>query len=136
MYPNAYICVALLMPSFKKKNHTTPVIGNHHNDVSKDWYVFFRFKHEGKVFKFKRREGINRIKKLRERLVAIRELRSELEFDLEHGWNPILDKKREYEYNSYLYGRGSKSQINSRILKLKKVTKQELFNKYYYKGRT
>ena len=50
------------MSAFGKRHYTIPVIGKHDSDISKDWYVFFCFKHEGKVYKFKRREGINRIK--------------------------------------------------------------------------
>jgi hypothetical protein len=83
---------------FKKRNYTDPVICKHDNDVTKDWYVFFQFKHDGKVHKVKRREGINRLKELQERIEATHELLSEIKSDLKHGWNPFKDPKREYNY--------------------------------------
>jgi len=86
------------MPSFGKKNYTNPVASKHDNNVLKDWYVFFRFKHEDKIYKIKRREGINRIKAFEEREVALLKLKKEIEFDLAHGWNPILDRKRGKDY--------------------------------------
>lgn len=120
------------MSPFKKKRYTEPIISNHDNNIEKDWYVSFRFKNDGKVHKFKRREGVNRLKNLQERLNAIAELRVEIAFDLKHGWNPILDPKRENDYNPYLYGtKGQRVQSTS---VRKKPTKEELFNKYYLKG--
>ncbi len=90
------------MASFKERHYTEPVISNHNNELSKDWYEFFRFKHEGKIYRFKRREGINIIKTLRRRLRGSGELLTEIEFDLKHSCNPILDPKRERCYNQYL----------------------------------
>lgn len=90
------------MASFKKKCYTNPVICQHNHDLSKDWYVFFRFKNEGKIHSFKRREGINRIEELSVRLMAIEELRDEIEFDLINGWNPVKDPKRELEYIPFI----------------------------------
>ncbi len=90
------------MPSFNKKIYTEPVICKHGKDVSKDWYVFFSFKSSDKEHKFKRREGINRIKSLSGRLKAIRELREDISYDLKHGWNPLLDPKRQNYYNLHL----------------------------------
>lgn len=87
------------MSSFGKKCYTKPVICQHYNDLSKDWYVFFRFINEGKVHCYKRREGINRIEELNARLFAIEELREEIEFDLTNGWNPIKDSKRALVYS-------------------------------------
>jgi hypothetical protein len=103
------------MPSFKKKNYTEPIIGAHNNDISRDWYVFFRFKHNLNIIKVKRREGINRIKDLSQRLIAIEELLYEIQFDLRHGWNPILNPKRENDYNPYLQGKTSKRTVSSNI---------------------
>jgi hypothetical protein len=123
----------LNMASFKKKKYTDPVISSHDNDLSKDWYIFFRFKYEGKVFKFKRREGINRIKDLNQRLEAVEELLSEVQYDLINGWNPILDPKREVDYNPYLRKRqsirASKSVKNAPVRK----TKQDVYNYYFNK---
>jgi len=86
------------MASFKKKTYTDPVISRHDNDLAKDWYVFFRYKYAGNVYKFKRREGINKIKDLQERLSAVEDLKYELKFDLKNGWNPLDDPKRELDY--------------------------------------
>ncbi len=112
------------MSSFKKKNYTRPVIYKHNNDVSKDWYVFFCFKDEGKIRKYKRREGVNRIKELNERLNAINELVEEIEFDLQHGWNPILDPKRELNYNPVF---NKTITTSKQKVKTKKPTKNELY---------
>ena len=90
------------MTSFKKKYYTDPIISKHDNDLTKDWYVFFRFKYEGKIYKYKRREGINRIKTLKKRSEAIKQLFDEIKVDLMNGWNPILDPKREKNYNNIL----------------------------------
>jgi len=90
------------MSGFGKKCYTKPVICGHYNDLLKDWYVFFRFKNEGKVHSYKRREGVNRIEELNARLSAIEELRDDIEFDLKCGWNPIKDPKRALEYSSLL----------------------------------
>jgi hypothetical protein len=87
------------MSRFKKRSYAHPIISDHANDLSKDWYVFFQYKHQGKVYRFKRREGINRIKNIDDRINAINKLRNEIEYDLSHGWNPIVDKKRELDYN-------------------------------------
>lgn len=114
------------MPSFKKKCHTEPVICRHANDLSKDWYVFFRFKNEGKIHSYKRREGINRIEELNERLSAIEELRDEIEFDLKNGWNPISDPKREIEYSPFL-NRLSTTNKDNKKNSTKKQSADELY---------
>ena len=92
------------MASFKKKYYTTPVICRHNKELLKDWYVFFQFKYEGKIYKYKRRDGVNRIKDLKKKLLAINKLliEIEIEFDLKDGWNPLLDPKRDKTYNKYL----------------------------------
>lgn len=126
MYPNAYICIEgeKEMSGFGKKCYTKPVLCQHDNDLSKDWYVFFRFKNEGKVHSYKRREGINRIEDLNDRLSAIEELRDDIEFDLICGWNPIKDPKRALEYGpvSPEYNRGDR-----RKEKVKKLTKEDYY---------
>lgn len=115
-----------IMASFKKKKYTDPVICKHSNDVSNDWYIFFRFKHEGKVYKYKKREGVNRIKELNERVVAIDKLLEEIAYDLRHGWNPLLDPKRENEYSPYAYSKNH--------LRPKRITMQERMQKYNIRG--
>ena len=125
MYPNGYIRKQIgNMPAFGKKRYTTPVVGRNNNDVSKDWYVFFRYKHEGRVYKFKRREGINRIKDPVEKLKALHTLYNELCYDLRHGWNPILDPKREIDYKPNKQMKPKEPIVRTR--KLKKMTKAEL----------
>lgn len=114
------------MASFKKKCFTVPVICQHNKDLSKDWYVFFRFKNEGKVHSYKRREGINRIGKLKARLTAIEELRDEIEFDLKNGWNPIADPKRELEYSIFTKNITTTDR-DSRKGKTKKQSKEDQY---------
>ena len=116
------------MPSFKKKLYTEPVVCRHYNDLSKDWYVFFRFKADGTIYRYKRREGVNRIKELNARLSAIEDLRAEIAFDLKNGWNPISDPKRELNYNPFLNNVNVKKEPG--ILKTKKQSKEELYNYY------
>jgi hypothetical protein len=113
------------MSSFKKKKYTEPVICRHGNDLSKDWYVLFRFKADGKVHSYKRREGINRIKELNDRLSAIEELREEIAFDLKNGWNPTSDPKRELNYSPYLNRISGKNEPGT--LKTKKQSKQDWY---------
>jgi len=119
------------MPSFKKKKYTDPVICRHNNDLSKCWYVFFRFKYERKIYKYKRREGINRIKELDERLNAIAELLAEIRYDLVHGWNPRLDPKRENDYNPHSYPKATIRHQKKQLIKIKPPTKKDLYNKYF-----
>lgn len=121
------------MASFKKKVYTDPVICMHNNDVEKDWYIFFRYKHEGKVYKFKRREGINRIKDLQERLSVIEDLQHELKYDLKNGWNPILDPKREINYNPYLLPSTQEKTIVKKSRTSKKQKHLERVSFYYNK---
>jgi hypothetical protein len=119
------------MSSFKKKSYTEPVKCTHKNDLTKDWYVFFQFKYHGKIFKFKRREGINRIKNLDGRINALEELLNDLQFDLRHGWNPILDRKREKDYNPYLLPKDVNTSKKTTSNSHKRKTKQEIYNFYF-----
>lgn len=114
--------------------YTDPVICKHGNDVTKDWYIFFRYKHEAKVYKFKRREGVNRIKDLQERLLAIEDLQYDLKFDLKNGWNPILDPKREKDYNPYWQKQLAAKKTNNTKKQNKKPTKEELRILFHSKG--
>ncbi|MEO5889558.1 MAG: hypothetical protein ABIQ31_04860 [Ferruginibacter sp.] len=91
------------MAEFNKKKYTHPLICDHHKNPSKDWYVYFTFKEKRNVHRFKRREGINRIKDLNEKLTAINELLQEIIFDLRNGWDPVTDPKREYDYDPNTY---------------------------------
>lgn len=121
------------MSPFKKKKYTNPIICHHNNDLSKDWYVFFRFKNEGKIHSYKRREGINRIKELNNRLFAINILKDEIEFDLKHGWNPIMDPQREIDYSPYLNNVSTNSKESIATNNLKKDSRKEKISKYYFK---
>lgn len=121
------------MAFFKKKKYSNPVISKHCNDVTKDWYVFFSYKFEGKIYKFKRREGINRVKELDHRLNAIHELLSEILYDLQYGWNPILDPKRENDYNPYLKNRTSSKHRKTNNSVTKQKNKRDIYNYYINK---
>jgi hypothetical protein len=119
---------------FKKRNYTNPIICKHTNDVTKDWYVFFQYKHEGKVYKFKRRERINRIKYLNEKIQAINELLFEIQFDLKNGWNPIIDPKREFIYSTVI---AKNEKVKKQRKRTKsKPTKEELKLHFHNKGLT
>jgi integrase len=58
---------------------------------AKDWFIYFRFTHEGVEYLRKFREGINRLKERAERMVAAEELRQKYTEWLKMGWNPIID---------------------------------------------
>lgn len=57
----------------------------------KDWFIYFRFTHEGKEYLRKYREGINRIKDKTERMAKAGLLCQQYEDWLKKGWNPIVD---------------------------------------------
>ena len=118
--------------SLRKRHYSDPRISDHGGDIKKEWYVFFLFKHEGKVYKIKKREGVNRIKKLEERLEAISELQLELKLELKYGWNPITDAKRTTNYlKTHLE---NKPFIQRKTLSRKLPTKEELRAKFWSKG--
>jgi integrase len=58
---------------------------------AKDWFIYFRFTHQGKEYLRKYREGINRIDDKRERMIKAEEIRQKYAEWLETGWNPIAD---------------------------------------------
>lgn len=58
-----------------------------------DWYIFFRFYHNGKWHELKKREGLNRIKNIRVRRKEAELLAEARLIWLQSGWNPILDPK-------------------------------------------
>jgi integrase len=59
--------------------------------TSNDWYVYFRFYHDGKWVMKKCREGINRIENKKERLKEAEALAEARLTWLQQGWNPIID---------------------------------------------
>jgi hypothetical protein len=69
---------------------------------------------------------------LTEKLEAINDLRDEISFDLQNGWNPFIDKKRENDYNPYLQ-KTFGNKVSKRTKKRNPLTKQKLFEKYYFK---
>ncbi|HET9058076.1 MAG TPA: hypothetical protein VFN30_14625 [Chitinophagaceae bacterium] len=132
MYPILYIWY-MTSGSFHKRKYSDPVMNKHGNDVLKDWYVFFKFKYEGKIYKYKRREGVNRIKSLNERLIAIEKLLQEIQYDLKHGWNPILDPKRETNYNPYMNRKEAIKNKKDQPFNIRKRNKTEIFDHYFNK---
>ena len=58
---------------------------------SKDWFIYFRFTHQGKEYLRKYREGINRVKDKAEKMALAKKIRQEREDWLKMGWNPIID---------------------------------------------
>jgi integrase len=57
----------------------------------KDWFIYFRYTHEGKPHLKKYREGINRIKDKSQRIVEAQKLCHERLEWLKMGWNPVID---------------------------------------------
>jgi hypothetical protein len=56
-----------------------------------DWFIYFRFTHQGKDYNRKYREGINRIKDKPQRMAEAEKLCRLYEDWLKQGWNPIID---------------------------------------------
>jgi integrase len=57
----------------------------------KDWFIYFRFTHNGKEYLRKYREGLNRIKDKSQRMVQAEKLCQLYKEWLEKSWNPIID---------------------------------------------
>ena len=58
-----------------------------------DWYIYFEFFHNGKWHSLKKREGINRIKSLKQRRKEAELLAEARLIWLQSGWNPVQDPK-------------------------------------------
>jgi hypothetical protein len=112
------------------KKYTNPVICQHNNDLKKDWYVFFEYTHDGRKYKIKKREGINRIKTLPNRIREIKILRQNIEGYLDLGWNPIIDNNRKVIIAEILDKYYFANTSNKRHTKKAVNT---AFEKYYYK---
>jgi hypothetical protein len=94
--------------------------------------VYFEYEHDGKKYKFKKREGVNRFKTLYERKGEIEILRDSLDRDLYFGWNPLQDPKRVNFRNPY-YLKTNPFQKSKPKTFEERMTKA--FKKYYYKNR-
>jgi|GEM_PF-634539 len=82
----------------KKRLYTEPAISPAEpksNDMSREWYVWFRFFDEStkkwKQLRFKK--GINLFKVYKQRLAETNALKQALKDELESGWNPITNEK-------------------------------------------
>lgn len=74
----------------RTKGFTDPKICPVSLDISKDWYVWFRF-FDGATWKQLRyKRDLNCFKTLRERLPQANALKQLLKEELESGWNPII----------------------------------------------
>jgi hypothetical protein len=93
--------------------------------------VFFEYKHDGKKYKFKKRDGVNRIKNFNERIEDIKALRDELERDLFFGWNPLQDPKRIVLKNPYYFKTNpfQKSEPKTAVERMSKAEKM-YYNKH------
>ena len=58
---------------------------------SKDWFIYFRYKHDGTEYLRKYREGLNRIKDKVQRMAQAEKLCHLYKEWLDQGWNPIVD---------------------------------------------
>ena len=73
------------------RHYTEPKISPAELDVSKNWYIWFRFfnSREGKWEQFRFTKGINRFKTKKERLIEANALRQALKEELDRGWSPL-----------------------------------------------
>lgn len=77
----------------QQKQFTEPKISPESHDMSVDWYVWFRFFHEGKWWQKRYKAGINHFKTLKERLSEANSLKRVLKEQLAEGWNPVTEVK-------------------------------------------
>jgi integrase len=75
--------------NMEKALYTKPVLCS----TSEEWYIYFSFYHAGKWYDVKRREGINRIKKISQKRIEAEGLVEARYMWLKEGWNPIIDPK-------------------------------------------
>lgn len=99
---------------------TKPSINDYQGDVSKRWYVFYTFRdpQTGKMRKFKRYAGVNRIKTVTKRRLYIKQLRNDLEDLLQQGFSPF--KKYESEASGISREETSVVTAIDHVIRLKK----------------
>ncbi|NMC57842.1 MAG: site-specific integrase [Candidatus Methanofastidiosa archaeon] len=69
---------------------TEPKIIHFNYDMNREWYIYFRYYHQGKWRKKTYKSGINRFKKKEDRMREACNLRDALAFKLKsEGWNPF-----------------------------------------------
>src|SRR3954463_9631706 len=75
----------------KAKNYSTPIVIHFDYDMSRPWYVYFRFTNpiDGSVIQKKVMKDFNRIEGRSDRIKAFKALRDATEIMLADGWNPI-----------------------------------------------
>ncbi|SHN42184.1 tyrosine-type recombinase/integrase [Chitinophaga sp. CF418] len=77
----------------QKTPYTTPVLCGQSEGVNSEWYVYCEYTHAGKKYPRKWREGINRIKDLKQKTIEAEALLEARKEWLKAGWNPITDPK-------------------------------------------
>lgn len=71
--------------------YSQPKLCNRGGDVSKPWYVYFDYTHEGVKKQIRVKRGLNYVHKKRLRELEGSALVKVLTIELEEGWNPITD---------------------------------------------
>ncbi|GAC1427768.1 MAG: hypothetical protein NVS3B19_09550 [Ginsengibacter sp.] len=74
-------------------NYTIPVIVK---EKTGKWFVFFRFTHDGKIYRFKFSEGLNRLRG-KEKEIKFEVLRDVKQEWLDRSWNPVIGLPPVYE---------------------------------------
>lgn len=79
----------------KIEEFSTPILCDTNKDgrIAKEWFIFFTVTINGEKIERKRREGINRIKDLKQRRIEGEALAKARYEWLKAGWNPITDPK-------------------------------------------
>lgn len=101
----------------KKKIYSTPQLYKG-DGVSKEWYIWFRYK--GQLIK--KRYDINRIKCLKEKLREAEELLADVKLALKQGWNPLVPTIKEAEAANYTLYQALQFAIEKKLPQLDKKT--------------
>lgn len=78
-----------------KAAYTLPKIVDYEGDLSRDWFVYFKYKHNGRWRKVVREAGINKHKTRAQRIKHATAKRNALIIALEKGWCPFKEGNRE-----------------------------------------
>lgn len=78
-----------------KAAYTTPKIVDYGGDLSRDWFVYFKYKHNGRWRKVVREAGINKHKTKAQRIKQATAIRDAIVIALKQGWTPFRDDGKE-----------------------------------------
>lgn len=78
-----------------QRKFTTPKLCTCGGDLSKPWFVYFRYKDGGERKLFRYKMGLNYIETKKDRILEGNAIIQALSVKLEDGWNPITDTNGE-----------------------------------------